>query len=105
MAARGARQHLVMESLGPAPVRVACVDAGDSLWAWQWEDAFAHERGGFPGDHGPWSGRGDTLSDPPRGLRRSSSTTTTSASVTTTLTDPLQVFVCVRAYVYVYVIV
>jgi len=68
MAARGARQHLVMESLGPAPVRVACVDAGDSLWAWQWEDAFAHERGGFPGDHGPWSGRGDTLSDPSQGF-------------------------------------
>jgi hypothetical protein len=39
------------------------------------------------------------------GSRRSSSTTTTTASVTTTLADPLQVPVCVRAYMYVYVLV
>jgi hypothetical protein len=38
-------------------------------------------------------------------LRWSSSTTTTSASVTTTLADPLQVFVCVRVSVCMYVLV
>jgi hypothetical protein len=29
------------------------------LWAWQWADAFALERGGIPGDDGPWAGCGD----------------------------------------------
>ena len=52
------------DSLGPAPVRVACVDACEYLWAWQWTDALALEHG-FPGDDGPWAGRGDTSSDPP----------------------------------------
>jgi len=56
MAARGAR--LVKDSLGPTPVRVACVDACDYLWAWQWADALALEHG-FPGDEGPWAGRSD----------------------------------------------
>ena len=56
--------ELVKDSLGPAPVRVACVDAAEDLWAWQWTDALALEHG-FPGDTGPWAGWGDTSSDPP----------------------------------------
>jgi len=48
MAARDARHHLVKDSLGPAPVRVACVDSCEYLWAWQWTDALALEHG-FPG--------------------------------------------------------
>ena len=64
MAARDARQHLVKDSLGPAPVRVACVDAHKYLWAWQWTDALALEQG-FPVDDGPWAGCGDNSSDPP----------------------------------------
>jgi len=50
--------ELVKDSLGPASARVACVDAAEYLWAWQWTDvALEH---GFPGDTGPWSGCGDT---------------------------------------------
>jgi hypothetical protein len=64
MAARDARQHLFKDSLGPAPVRVACVDAHKYLWAWQWTDALALEQG-FPVDDGPWAGCGDNSSDPP----------------------------------------
>ena len=56
--------ELVKDSLRPAPVRVACVDAHKYLWAWQWTDALALEQG-FPVDDGPWAGRGDTSSDPP----------------------------------------
>ena len=63
-AARDARQHLVKDSLGPAPVRVACVDADEYLWAWQWTDALTLEHG-FPGDTGPWAECGDTPRDPP----------------------------------------
>ena len=63
-AARDARQHLVKDSLGPAPVRVACVDANEYMWAWQWADALTLEDG-FPGDTGPWAECGGTSSDPP----------------------------------------
>ena len=41
--------ELVKDSLGPAPSRVACVDADEYLWAWQWTDALALEHG-FPDD-------------------------------------------------------
>jgi hypothetical protein len=54
---------LVKDSLGPAPWHVACVDAADCLWAWQWSDALTLEDG-FPGDTGPWAAFGDS-SDPP----------------------------------------
>ena len=50
---------MVKESLGPAPVRVACADACDYLWAWRWADALEFERGEFPDDDGPWAGCGD----------------------------------------------
>ena len=54
---------LVKDSLGPAPWHVACVDAADCLWAWQWSDALTLEDG-FPGDTGPWAEFGGS-SDPP----------------------------------------
>ena len=41
-------------------MRVACVDACDYLWAWQWADALEFERGEFPDDDGPWAGCGET---------------------------------------------
>ena len=56
--------ELVKDSLGPAPSRVACVDADEYLWAWQWTDALTLEHG-FPGDTGPWAECGDTPRDPP----------------------------------------
>ena len=43
--------------------RVACVDANEYMWAWQWVDALTLEDG-FPGDTGPWAEFGGT-SDPP----------------------------------------
>ena len=39
------RQHMVKESLGPAPVRVACSDGSGYLWAWHWADTLALARG------------------------------------------------------------
>ena len=56
--------ELVKDSLGPAPSRVACVDANEYMWAWQWVDALTLEDG-FPGDTGPWAECGGTSSDPP----------------------------------------
>ena len=56
--------ELVKDSLGPVLWHVACVDATDNVWAWQWTDALTLEDG-FPGDTGPWAERGGTSSDPP----------------------------------------
>jgi len=83
MAARDARQHLVQDSLGPAPVRVACVDACEYLWAWM------HSRSStaFLAMMALGLGAATPQATP---LRWSSSTTTTSASTTPkTLAHPL----------------
>jgi len=74
------------------------------LWAWQWKDALALEHG-FPGDDGPWAGCGDTPSDPSQGFAEEFFYYDDLGIVTMTLADPPQVLVCVRAYVYVYVLV
>jgi hypothetical protein len=54
---------MVKASLRPAPVHVACADACDYLWAWQWADALEFERGEFPDDDGPWAGCGNPLQE------------------------------------------
>ena len=89
MAACGTRQHLVKESLGPAPCR-SCrrVDACDYLRvAMGGCTQVRLECYGFPGDDGPWAGCGDT----PQELVEE----TTALASTTISGDPL----CRRARV------
>jgi hypothetical protein len=53
-------RQMVKVSLGPAPVRVGCIDDSGYLWAWRWEDALDFEHGDFSDDAGPWSGCDET---------------------------------------------
>ena len=76
------RQHMVKESLGPAPVRVACADASDYLRAWRWADALAFERFEFLDDDGPGAGCGDPPQEQEQGICRSSSTLTKTTALT-----------------------
>ena len=54
------RRQMVKVSLGPAPVRVGCLDDSGYSWAWRWEDALDFEHGDFSDDAGPWDGCGET---------------------------------------------
>ena len=54
------RRKMVKVSLGPAPVRVGCLDDSGYSWAWRWEDALDFEHGDFSDDAGPWAGCGET---------------------------------------------